>query len=115
MFHLLPAWIERACSLPSPSEVGRAPGKLLTQGEPQACAAFYRSVLEQQRKFYRQSALWVPLLISACLLPVILLVLPFRLIMIALWVLLVPFWVHESMGIAARSQRELDRLNASLR
>lgn len=93
----------------------RAPRKLLTQGEPQACAAFYRSVLERQRKFYRQSALWVPLFISACLLPVILLVPPIRLIMIALWVLLVPFWVHESMGIATRSERELDKLNASLR
>ena len=89
----------------------RAPGKLLTQGEPEACAAFYRSVLERQRKFYRRSALWVPLFISACLLPVILLAPPFRVIMIALWVLLVPFWVYESMGIARRSQRELDRLS----
>jgi len=93
----------------------RAPGKLLTQGEPEACAAFFRSVLERQRKFYRRSALWVPLFISACLLPIILLAPPLRVIMIALWVLLVPFWVYESMGIARRSQRELDRLNASLR
>ncbi len=91
----------------------RAPGKLSSHGEPQACAAFYRAVLERQRKFYRRSALWVPLLITACLLPVILLVPPFRVIMTALWVLLVPFWVHESIGIARRSQRELDDLNAS--
>jgi hypothetical protein len=93
----------------------RAPGKLLTQGEPETCAAFYRAVLERQRKFYRGSALWVPLFISACLLPVILLAPPFRVIMTALWVLLVPFWVYESVGIVRRSQRELDKLNASLR
>jgi hypothetical protein len=92
----------------------RAPGRLLTQGEPEACAAFYRSVLERQRKFYRRSAVWVPLLISACLLPVILLAPPLRVIMIALWVVLVPFWVYESMEMARGSQRELDRLNASL-
>lgn len=92
----------------------RAPGKLLSQGEPEACAAFYRSVLERQRKFYRRSALWVPLLISACLLPVILWMPPLRGIMIALWVLLVPFWVYEGMETARRSQLELDKLNADL-
>jgi hypothetical protein len=48
------------------------------------------------------------------LLPVILLAPPFRVIMIALWVLLVPFWVYESMEIARRSQCELDKLNAGL-
>ena len=93
----------------------RAPGRLLTLGEPEACAAFYRSVLERQRKFYRRSALWVPLFISACLLPVILWMPPLRVVMIALWVLLVPFWVYEGMETARRSQRELDKLNASLR
>jgi hypothetical protein len=93
----------------------RAPGKLLSREEPEACVAFYRSVLERQQKFYRRSALWFPLFISASLLPVILLIPPLRVIMIPLWVLLVPFWVYESMGIARRSQRELDALNASLR
>lgn len=93
----------------------RAPGKLLTQGEPQTCAAFYKAVLERQRRFYRRSALWVPLFISACLLPVILLAPPLRIIMIPLWILLVPFWVYESTQMAGRSRRELDRLNASLR
>lgn len=93
----------------------RAPGKMLSQGEPEACAAFYRSELERQRKFYRRSALWVPLLISACLLPVILWMPPLRVIMIALWVLLFPFWVYEGMEAARRSQRELDKLNAGLR
>jgi hypothetical protein len=93
----------------------QAPAKLLSQGEPEACAAFYRSVLERQRRFYRRSALWVPLLISACLLPVILWMPPLRVIMIALWVLLVPFWVYEGMETARRSQRELDKLNAGLR
>jgi len=93
----------------------RARGILLTQGEPEACATFYRSVLERQRRFYRRSALWVPLFISACLLPVILLMPPLRLIMVALWVLLVPFWVYESRETARRSQTELDKLNASLR
>ncbi len=92
----------------------RAPGRRLTRGEPEACAAFYRSVLARQRKFYRRSAVWVPLFISACLLPVILLAPPLRVIMIALWVLLVPFWVYESMQIARRSQCELDKLNAGL-
>lgn len=93
----------------------RAPGKLLSSGEPQACASFYASVLERQQRFYRRSALWVSLLISACLLPIILLAPPLRVIMTALWVILVPFWIYESMGLARRSQGELDRLNASLR
>jgi hypothetical protein len=92
----------------------RAPGKLLSQGEPEACAVFYRSVLERQRKFYRRSALWVPVLISGCLLPLILWMPPLRAVMIALWVLLVPFWAYEGMTTARRSQRELDKLNAGL-
>ena len=95
----------------------RAPGRLQTQGTPDACAAFYKSVLERQRKFYRRSALWVPLLISACVLPCLLPVIPLaplvKVILIALWVVLVPFWVYESMEIARGAQRELDRLNAS--
>ena len=93
----------------------RAAGKLLSQGEPEACATFYRSVLERQRRFYRQTALWAPLLVSATLLPVILWMPPLRVIMIALWVVLVLFWVHEGMETARRSQRELDKLNASWR
>jgi len=40
---------------------------------------------------------------------------PFRVIMIALWALLVPFWIYESIEKARRSQHELDRLNASLK
>jgi hypothetical protein len=93
----------------------RAPGQLSSQGEPQACAAFYRSVLERQRKFSRRAALWAPLLISVTLLPVILWIPPLRVIMIALWVVLVLFWVYESLETARRSQRELDKLNASWR
>lgn len=91
----------------------RAPGKMLSQGEPEACVAFYRSVLERQRTFYRRSALWVPLLISATLLPVVLWIPPLRVIMIALWAILVPFWVYEGIGTAKRSQQELEKLNAS--
>jgi hypothetical protein len=91
----------------------RAPGKLLSQGEPEACVEFYRSVLERQRKFYRRSALWGPLLISATLLPVVLWILQLRVIMIALWAVLVPFWVYEGMETARRSQRELDKLKGS--
>lgn len=91
----------------------RTPGQLLSQGEPEACAAFYRSVLERQRKFYHRSALWVPLVISVTLLPIILWIPPLRVIMIALWVVLIPFWVYEGVGTARRSQRELDKLNAS--
>ena len=93
----------------------RAPGSLLSQGEPEACAAFYRSILERQRRVYRRSALWVPLLISATLLPVILWIPPLRVIMMALWGVLVLFWVYEGLETARRSQRELDRLNASWR
>jgi hypothetical protein len=93
----------------------RAPGKLLADGEPEACAVFYRSVLERQQKFYRRSAVWVPAVISACLLPVILLLPSIRIVMIALWILLVPFWIYESLGIARSSQRELEKLNASSR
>ena len=95
--------------------IRRAPGKLLSQGEPEACAAFYRSVLERQRKFYRRAALWLPLLISASLLPVILALPPLRVITIALWIVLVAFWIYEGLETARRSQRELDKLNASWR
>jgi len=91
----------------------RAPRKLLSQAEPETCVEFYRSVLERQRKFFRRSALWGPLLICATLLPVVLWIPPLRVIMIALWAVLVPFWVYEGMGMARRSQRELDKLNAS--
>jgi len=49
------------------------------------------------------------------LLPVILLIPALRVIMIPLWMLLVPFWIYESAGIARRSQRELDALKAGLR
>lgn len=98
----------------------RAPGRRLTHEDPEAGAAFYRSALERQRTFYRWSALWVPLLISACVLPVILLAprLPvpqIRVTMIALWVLLVPFWVYESTRLARTFQHELDKLNAGFR
>jgi len=91
----------------------RAPGKLLSRAEPEACAAFYKSVLERQRKFYRRATIWIPLLVSVCLLPVFLSMPPLRGMTIALWVLLVPFSVYEGMQIVRRSQRELDRLNAS--
>jgi hypothetical protein len=93
----------------------RAPGKLLTQGEPEACATFYRSALVRQQKFFRRSALWMPLLISACSLPVVLLAPPLRGMMIAVWVLLVPFWIYESLETVRRSQRELDKLDASFK
>jgi hypothetical protein len=92
----------------------RAPGKLLTQAEPQACAAFYRSVLERQLKFYRRSALWFPIYISASVLPVGLIP-PFRVMAILLWVLIIPFWVYTSTDVVRKSQSELDKLNASFR
>jgi hypothetical protein len=91
----------------------RAPGKLLIQGEPENGAAFYKSILERQRKFYRGSALWVPVLVSACLLPGIVLMPQFRIMLIALWVLLVPFWVYTSLVMAREARRELDKLDAS--
>ncbi len=93
----------------------RAQEQLLSQGEPEACAAFYRSVLERQRNSYRRAALWVPILISATLLPVIVWIPPLRVIMTILWVVLVLFWVYEGAETARRSQRELDKLNASWR
>jgi hypothetical protein len=93
----------------------RAPGKLLLQGEPEACAAFYRSALVRQQKFFRRSAVWMPLLISACSLPTVLLAPSLRVMMIAVWVLLVPFWIYESVETVRSSQRELDKLDASFK
>lgn len=91
----------------------RARGKSLTEGEPNACAAFYQSELERQRKVYRRSAVLVPLAFSAVWIWPLLVMKPMRGVMLVIWVLFVPFWVYQSMEIARRSQRELDELNAS--
>lgn len=98
----------------------RARGQSLTEGEPSACATFYRSELERQRDSHRRSALWVPVAFSAVWglglwgagLP---LAQQFRVIMIVIWVLFVPFWVYQNTELARRSQRELDKLDASVR
>jgi hypothetical protein len=92
----------------------RARGRSVIEGEPNACAAFYRSELERQRALHRRSAVWVPLAFSAAWVWGFLVMQHFRVIMIVLWVLFVPFWVYQSMEIARTSQREIDRLKASL-
>lgn len=69
----------------------RARGRSLTEGEPEACAAFYRSELQRQRNSHRRSAVWVPLAFSALWVWSLLLVQQFRAMMIVIWVLFVPF------------------------
>src|SRR5581483_331762 len=75
--------------------IRRARGKSLTEGEPQACAVFYRAELERQRSSYGRSAMWVPLAFSAVWVPALLLMQPFRVIMIVIWILFVPVWVYQ--------------------
>lgn len=91
----------------------RERGKSLSEGEPEACAAFYRSELERQRNSHRRSAVWIPLAFSALWVWVLLVTQQFMVIMIIIWVLFVPFWVYQNMGFARTSQRELDTLNAN--
>lgn len=92
--------------------------KWLTEGMPEACAAFYRSELERRRNFFRRAAVLVPLGFSALWVFGfwgLLAMPPLRVIMIVTWVLFVPFWIWHSVESARRSQRELDQLNASFR
>jgi hypothetical protein len=99
----------------------RARGKSLTEGEPNACAAFYRSELKRQWKLHRRSAVWVPLALSAVWIWVLLATQQFRVLtifgvlMMVIWLLFVPFWVYHGLETARTSQRELDKLNASFR
>jgi len=95
------------------SGLRRAPGKLRTEGEATACAAFYRSELKRQRAFHRRSAVLPPLGFSACLVVVFLLVPQFKIMMTVIWVLFVPFYVLFNLELAKRSQRELDKRGAS--
>jgi len=90
----------------------RARGRSRTEGEPSACAAFYRSELERQRNSSRRSAVWVPLAFSALWVWGLLLMQHFRVIMLIIWVLFVPFWVYRNVELARTSRRELDQLNA---
>ena len=92
----------------------RVPKQLLTEGQPNACAAFYRSELEWQRAFHHRSAVLPPFWVSAMLLVVLLLGPPLREIMMAIWVLLVPLFDEFNFQRASRSQRELDELNVTL-
>jgi Flp pilus assembly protein TadB len=102
------------------SHLRRAQGKLLTEGEPKACVAFYRSELERQQKSHRRSAVLTPLGLSALCVWVVVAAQHFRVLvtirdlMIVIWVLVVPFWVYQMLQSARTCQRELDRLNASL-
>jgi hypothetical protein len=99
----------------------RAIPQSLTEGAPSACAAFYRSELERQRRSCRRSAAWVSLAFSGVWAWVLvgtqhsmaMQVMYFRVLMIAIWVLFVPFWVYQNMNLARGAQRELDRLNAT--
>ena len=85
----------------------------LTEGEPDACAAFYRSELRRQRNSYRRSAVWVPLAFSSVWIWALLAMHQFRVVMIVIWLLFVPFWVYQNLELARSSQRELDELKAS--
>ncbi len=91
----------------------RARGQSLTEGEPNASAAFYRSELKRQRDSYRRSAVWVALAFSAVWVWGLLVMQPLREILIVIWVLFVPFWVYRNMALARSSQRELNALNAN--
>ena len=93
--------------------LGRARGKSLTAGEPNACAAFYRSELERQRNSSRRFAVWIPLAFSAFWLWGLLAMPPLRVVMIVIWILFVPFWIYRNTEVARASQRELDQLNTS--
>jgi len=93
------------------ASVRRVRGKSLMEEEPSACAAFYRAELERQRNSSRRSAVWVPLAFSAVWAWGFVVVEQFRVIMIVIWVLFVPFWVYHNVESARGSQRELDKLN----
>jgi len=99
----------------------RARGQSLTAGEPGACAAFYRSELERQRNSCRRSAVLVPLGFSALCTWIVLVAQPFRALapirdlMVFIWILFVPFWVYQNTELARSSQRELDKLDTSVR
>jgi hypothetical protein len=93
------------------SLVRRVRGKSLAQGEPNACANFYRSELERQRKHYRRSAVWIPLAFSAVWVWGLLAVQPLRVIMIIIWVLFVPTWVYVSIERVRSAQRDLDKVS----
>ena len=102
------------------SHLRRMRGKLLTEGEPKVCVAFYRSELERQQKSHRRSAVLVPLGLSALCVWVVLaaqhvrVLVTIRDLLIVIWLLVVPFWVYQMMKLARTCRRELDRLNASL-
>ena len=102
------------------SYIQRARSNSLTKGEVNACVAFYRSELERQRKSHRNSAVLVPLGLTALCVWVVLAAQHFRALitirdlMLIIWVVVVPFWVYQMMQLARTCQRELHRLNASL-
>lgn len=95
------------------SGLGRASAGFLTEGEPQACAAFYRSQLERERDSSRGSAIAVPLAFSAFVAVFLLLSRHFRIMLAIIWVLFVPFFIHINLQRAKSIQRELDTLNAN--
>jgi hypothetical protein len=92
--------------------IRRSRAKSLTEGEPRACAAFYRSELERRLTLYRHSAVWVPLAVSMVWVWSLLAIQQLRVIMIVVWVLFVPFGVYQNLASARRAQRELDELDA---
>jgi hypothetical protein len=91
----------------------RARGESLIEGEPNACAAFYRAELERQRNFYRHSMIWVPLAFSALWGWAALAIPFFRPTMVVIWLLFVLAWVYHSVAAARNAQRELDSVNGS--
>jgi hypothetical protein len=93
----------------------RAPGRLPTQESRRPALHSTKQYSSGSGRFTAAQRFGFPFSSGACLLPVILLAPPLRVIMIPLWILLVPFWVYESTQMTRRSRRELDRLNASLK
>lgn len=110
----------------------QAPGRLPTQQEPEACAAFYRSELARERDYLHRVAIWLPLIFSATVVLILVqasqftaslartsrfrgLMIPLIVIMIVIWALLVPFHTWQNFRRAKQCQHEIDRLDASFK
>ncbi|MGH8293996.1 MAG: hypothetical protein ACRETZ_00625 [Steroidobacteraceae bacterium] len=96
----------------------RASGQSLSEGEPEACAAFYRSELERQRDLHRRTAVWFPLVFLG---PVLVFLFqirqvttrPFTVTMVAISAGLFGIFVVADLWRAREYQHELNKLNAN--
>ncbi|MGH2449036.1 MAG: hypothetical protein ACRDFS_10615 [Chloroflexota bacterium] len=99
------------------SDRRQAPDQSLTEGEPQICAAFYRSELERQRDFHRRIWVWSPVVFLSSALVILLpmrrfTTWQFTVTMITLVAFLIAAGVAGNLWQAREYQRELDELNA---